>query len=309
MRLIPLERSTTQTLLGICFWDRLTDHLIGEGLQVKAQRLSSDRNQRLGKVIMGRITPSSAIAFFGLATGEIPANPEQLLWGTVPPEQLVVIDMVDLLDRFLPLSFVARLPFRGVFRGQGEWLSTSLLRPEVGVGEASGVQLWSAPSRPVPPGQAVLRAQIVVGDGENAVPAANALVRVQQSPPVPAGFDYYGLADSRGILLLPIPYPAVPDPSTPETPYPPLDRQTFALNITIQYSPFQTALPGSDLPNLESLLNQPLANIAIHRAADSTLQFESNLSVNLQFERSLILGTALSPGAAEVESVLRIQPT
>ncbi len=309
MRLVPLERSTTQTLLGICFWDRLTDHLIGEGLQVKAQRLSSDRNQRLGKVVMGRITPSSAIAFFGLATGEIPVNPEQLLWETVPPEQLVAIDMVDRLDRFLPLSFVAQLPFRGAFRGQGEWLSTSLLRPEVGVGEASGVQLWSAPSRPVPPGQAVLRAQIVVGDGENAVPAANALVRVQQSPPVPAGFDYYGLADSRGILLLPMPYPAVPDPLTPETPYPPLDRQTFALNITIQYAPFQTALPGSDFPNLESLLNQPLANIAIHRAADSTLQFESNLSVNLQFERSLILGTALSPGAAEVESVLRIQPT
>ncbi len=310
MRLIPLEHITTQTLLGIRFWDRLTDHLIGEGLQVKAQRLSSDRNQRLGKAIMGRITPSSAIAFFGLATGEIPGNTEQLLWETVPPEQLIVIDMVDQLGRFLPLSFVARLPFRGVFRGQGDWLSTSLLRPEVGVDEeASGVQLWSAPSRPVPPGQAVLRAQIVVGDGENALPAANALVRVQQSPPVPAEFDYYGLTDSRGILLLPMPYPAVPDPLTPETPYPPLDRQTFALNITIQYSLLQTTLPGSDFPNLESLLNQPLANIAIHRNADSTLQFESNLSVNLQFERSLILGTALSPGAAEVESVLRIQPT
>lgn len=307
MRLVPLERSTTQTLLGIRFWDRITDQVIAEGLQVKAQRLSSDRTQRLGKAIMGRMTPSGAIAFFGLAAGEIPAYPEQLLWETVPPEHLVVIDLVDRLDRFLPLSFVARLPFRGVFRGQGEWLSTSLLRPEVAAGEASGVQLWSAPSRPVPPGQAVLRAQIVVGDGENAVPAANALVRVQQPPPASAGFDYYGLTDSRGTLLLPMPYPAVPDPLTPETPYPPLDRQTFALNITIRYTPLQTTLPGSDFPNLESLLNQPLADIAIHRTADSTLQFESNLSVTLQFGRSLILGTALNPGAAEVESVLRIQ--
>ncbi|MEM6253926.1 MAG: hypothetical protein AAF821_13485 [Cyanobacteria bacterium P01_D01_bin.156] len=293
MNLVSLERHTTQTLLGICFWDRITNRVIVDGLRVTAQRLSDDRTQRLGRLVVGRGTSSGAIAFFGLSSAEIPADPDQLLWDTVPPEQLVVIDMVDSLNRFLPLSFVARLPFRGVFRGQGDWLVNSLLRPEVDPDQAMGVQLWSSPTRPVPPGAAVIRSQLVVGDGINAPPAAYALVHVQDSES-PEDFNYYGLTDAQGSLLLPMPYPDIPDPVPPVTDYPPLDQQTYGLTITVRHST-QTTLPGSDVPDLGALLNQPVADVATERAADDTLQFESNLSVSLQFGRSLILGTAADP--------------
>lgn len=306
MNLVPLERHTTQTLLGICFWDRLTNHVISEGLQVRAQRLSSDRTRRMSRAVMGRLTPSGTIAFFGLVPEEVPSpGTNQQLWETVLAAQWVVIDLVDRLERFLPLSFVARLPWRGAFRGQGDWLSTSLLRPEPTVNEAIGVQLWSAPTRPIRPGMATIQTQIVVGDGADAPPAAYALVRVQQD----STFDYYGLTDERGTLLLPMPYPAIPDPEPADQSYPPLDQQTFALNLTVYYTASRSPLPGSEVANLETLLRQTQVNIAVRRNPDSTLEFRPNLSVNLRFGHSLILGTALSPSVDRRESVLRIQPT
>ncbi len=191
MRLEPLERNTTQTLLGIRFWDRLTNQVVAEGLQVKAQRLTSDRTQRLGKPVMGKMTPSGAIAFFGLAAEEIPTDTDgeistdskHFLWETIPTKQWVAIDLVDRSRRFLPMSFVAQLPFRGAFRGQGDWLNTSLLRPEVGPNEAMGVQLWSASTRPAPTGFAVIRATILEGQSDDPKAARFALVRVRQISP------------------------------------------------------------------------------------------------------------------------------
>jgi hypothetical protein len=206
------------------------------------------------------------------------------------------------------MSFVAQLPLRGVFRGQGEWLGTSLLRPEVENDAAIGVQLWPAPIYSALPGQAIIRAQLAIGAGNAPPPAAYALVRVQEAT---SGFDYYGMSDRNGTLLLPMPYPAIPDPTTPDTPYPSLDQQTFALSITIQYENNRAVLPNSSVPNLEYLLNQAPANIAIHYTSDSasSLHFQSNLPINLQFGHPLVLKTALRPGANEAESVLRIQPT
>lgn len=305
MKLIPLERNTTQTLLGIRFWDRVTNRVIDDGLQVTAQRLSDDRTQRLGKIVVGKPTPSGVIAFFGLASEETPASSDPQLWDSEPAKQLVSIDLVDRLSRFLPVSFVAQLPFRGVFCGQEDWPKPPRLNPEGSPIQSIGVQLWSSPTRPVPPGQAVIRAQVVVGGGVNAPPAAYALVRVQRSL-LEDGFDHYGMTDERGTLLLPMPYPAIPDPPIGD-PYPSLDRQIFPLSVTIQYEANPSVLPSSDVPSLENLLTQSSSNIAIHRVDESTLEFRNNLPVALRFGRSLILGTAVSPGSAEVESVLRIQ--
>ncbi|PZV06024.1 MAG: hypothetical protein DCF32_10395 [Leptolyngbya sp.] len=308
MQLLPMERVTTHTLLGIRFWDRLTGQVVTDGLEVKAQRLKA-RSQRLGKPVLGRSTPSGTIAFFGLAPSERPIDADQLLWEPEPSKEDVVIDLVDRSGRFLPTSFVAQAPFKGIFRGQGDWLAsnTSLFRPEAIAEEAVGVQLWSAPTRPIPPGMAVIRAQIVIGAGADAPPAVNALVQVRATASPADGFDYYGLTDDRGILLLPIPYPPIPDPSTPETPYPPLGQQTFPLTLTIYHAPGLAQLPGSGRPDLEMLLNQPPVDIVIHRTGDE-LEFRPSLTVNLRFGRPLILGTALSSSSTEVESVLRIQP-
>lgn len=309
MQLLPIERVTTHTLLGIRFWDRLTGQVVPDGLEVKAQRIKA-RSQRLGKPVLGRVTPSGVIAFFGLFPGERPVDPDQSPWEPESSKEDVVVDLVDRSDRFLPMSFVVQAPLKGVFRGQGEGLAsdTRLFRPEAIAAEVPGVQLWSAPTRPIPPGMAVIRAQIVRGDGGDAPPADSALVRVSVAAPA-AGFDHYGLADDRGMVLLPIPYPPIPDPATPETPYPPLGQQTFPLTLRIYHAPNLGPLPGSDRPDLEVVLSQPLGNIAIHRTEAGGLEFREDMPITLQYGRSLILGTALSSSSPDAESVLRIQPT
>ena len=312
MKLIALERSQARTLLGVRFWDRLTNDIVADGLRVTAQRLTADRTQRLGQPVTGQMTPSSAIAFFGLSEYEKPAEDAPELWDTLPPEQWVVIDMVDRRSRFLPLSFLVRSPLRGVFKGQGDWLGTDLLRPEPDPDQALGVQLWSNATRPLPPGRAMIRAHLVVG--ETLAPAAYALVRVQavNPPPGSPSFDHYGLADEQGGLALPIPYPSVPEPATAGTPYPPLSQQVFPLAITVRYSPRQSSLPGSSVPDLAALLEQPDAAISLVWTADDppVLQTEPSLMTELRFGEPLILRTALGPEAdAELESVLRIVPS
>jgi len=302
MRLLPMERITTHTLLGIRFWDRLTNQVIADGLQVKAQRLSADRSQRLGKPVFGRATPSGTIAFFGLTSGERPIDPDQSPWEPGIPKEDVVIDLVDRSNRFLPMSFVVQVPFKGVFRGQGDGF-----HPEAIAEEALGVQLWSAPTRPIPPGMAVIRTQIVIGDGVDAPPAVNALAQVRAAASPAAGFDYYGLTDDRGVVLLLIPYPPIPDPSTPDTPYPPLVQQTFPLTLTVYHASNLAQLPGSDRLDLEAVLNQPPVDIAIHRTEAGGLTFGDELPITLQFGRPLIFGTALNAEGTEMESVLRIQ--
>lgn len=306
----PLEQISTQTLLGVRFWDRLIGSPVAQGLQVTAQRVdAAEPTRRLGKLVLGRVTPSGTVAFFGLAAAERPpVGSTELLWEHPPADQFVVVDLVDLRGRYLPVSFVARLPQRGPFRGEGPWLSTPLVRP-VPAAEPTGVYLWSAPSRPVPPSATSIRAQLVVGDGENPAPAAYALVEVvQPADDMAEEFRYFGLADGRGTLLLPLPYPPVPDPEGTE--FPPLAEQTFNLRLNIFYSAAaQETLPGSAVPNLATLLSQPQAQIGTHFDASEppVLQTVTSLAVDLTFDQPQVLRTAIgSPDADARESVLRI---
>lgn len=313
MKLLALERDLTHTLLGIRFWDKLTGKTVAEGLQAKAQRLSDDLLQRVGKPVFGQITPNGTIAFRGLSIAEKPAADSPDLWpepiADLMPNQLVAVDVVDQKSRFIPLSFVARLPFRGAFVGEGDWLGTALHRPTQPDGDAPGIQLWSAPARTLPPGRAVIRAQLVEGLSNR--PAAFALVRSQlRTQPSPQSrlppFDHYGLTDSQGQLLLPMPYPAIPEPDNAADPYPPLDQQQFELTISVQYAPNQPRLPGSSTPNLDTLLTQPTAQIGTRVLASTPpeLSAQNSLPVTLKFDTPLILRTSETPD----QSVLRIQP-
>ena len=287
MKLARLERIATQTLLGIRFWDRLIASPITDGLYVTAQRLSDDRSQRLGRAVIGRGTPSGAIAFFGLAAEEyVGDEPHQQIWATVPSNRLIAIDLIDRLGRYLPMSFVAQLPFQGAFRGRGDWLTTPLLRPIPNEGEEMGVYLWSAPTRSLPSNYAGIYAQIVVGaDGELA-PASHALVEVSQSMDgmtMPGTFQYFGITDSQGMLTLPLPYPPISDPDNGS--YPPLEQQLFPLDITVRYnSTEQETLSHSAVPNLESIFTQSPADIGINWNTEtgSVLQTSSSLRAVLR---------------------------
>lgn len=312
MKLIPMERIASQTLLGIRFWDRLLEQSVTDGLYVRAQRLSDDRPQRLGHVVIGQATPGGVIAFHGLHPAErAPADPDQQMWANPPSQRLIVVDVIDRRRRYLPLSFIVRIPLnaRGAFKGQGDWLGVPLLYPPVPDSEAPGVYLWNAPSRPALDSRAEIYAQIVTGTGVKPAAAPYALVEVAEvvndaSEPL----RYAGIADENGILRLPLPYPPIAEPEGDH--YPPLQEQSFALNITVHYqASHQAKLPGSDAPNLETLLTQPQAQIGTHwnTAAPPVLQTSLTLEQSLRFGQPLILRTALGSND-ETESFLRILP-
>jgi hypothetical protein len=330
MRLIPLERITTQTLLGIRFWDRLLERPVTDGLYVRAQRLSDDLTQRLGRVVIGQATPGGVIAFSGLHSAErVSSDPADQMWENPPAQRFIAVDVVDRRERYLPLSFVVRIPLneRGAFKGRGDWLDEPLIFPPVPDGQEPGVYLWSAPARPALDGRAVIYAQIVIGDGEEPAAAPYALVAVTEvvsAPPargrgrgraaepeaVTGPLRYAGIADENGILRLPLPYPPVAEPEGDH--YPPLQEQTFALNVTVHYQPGQqTKLPGSEVPNLAALLTQAQAQIGTHWNTDDPPALQTNLTLekSLRFGQPLILRTALgSADADETESFLRIVP-
>lgn len=313
-----LERVATRTLLGIRFWDRLLNQPVVDGLHVRAQRLSDDRSRRLGRVVVGHPVPGGVIAFAGLHSAELVAiDPESQSWPAMPLPRLVAIDLVDRQRRYLPLSFVARVPpdGPGPFKGRGSWLSTPLLYPPSLAGEEPGVYLWAAPGYPAPPGRAVIHAQLVVGEAEHPPPASYALVEVTQISNGPGGgpaspLRYAGIADENGILTLALPYPSLPDP--PDGVYPALQSQTFLLRVEVYYQTSQPALPGSPVPNLELLLSQARARIGSHwsNGTSPVLRPKPRLKYFLRYGRPLVLRTGIgSPIAAETESFLRIQPT
>ncbi|HLV35075.1 MAG TPA: hypothetical protein VKY59_08185 [Spirillospora sp.] len=328
MKLIPMERITIQTLLGIRFWDRLLERPVTDGLYVRAQRISDDLTQRLGRVVIGQATGGGVIAFSGLHPAErVSSDPADQMWENPPAPRFVVVDVVDRRERYLPLSFVVRIPLdeRGPFRGRGNWLDEPLIFPPVPDGEEPGVYLWSAPGRPALDGRAMIYAQIVVGDGEEPEPAPYALVTVTaviSAPPArgrgrgrnaaaaPGPLRYAGIADENGILTLPLPYPPVAEPEGDH--YLPLREQAFGLNVTVHYQPDQqTKLPGSDVPNLAALLTQAQAQIGTHWNTDDppALQTDLTLEKSLRFGQPLILRTAFgSADADETESFLRIVP-
>ncbi len=304
MKLVPMERLTTQTLLGIQFWDSAIDRPVSDGLKVKAQRLSDDRSFRLGRSVVGRATPSGVIAFFGLASEErVEDDPKKQIWDMVPPTRLIAIDLEDTQRRYLPMSFVAQMPHRGAFKGTGDWLKTPLLRPIPKVGDEKGVYLWSAPSRSVVSTLAVIRAQIALGNGENPPTAKYALVEAIPSIQVVGSpKSYFGLTDSQGTLLLPFSYPP-PQPAGNFN-YPSLDKQTFKLTITVRYeSKDRSQLPGSDVLNLETILQQKPANIITQL---NPLKSANSMLVDLKFGRTYILQTMKTD--KKPDSYLRIKP-
>jgi hypothetical protein len=260
------------------------------------------------------------VAFFGLSAAERPpVGSSELLWENPPDNQFVAVDVADLQGRYLPMSFVVRMPHRGPFLGEefpqsaALWLETPLLRPIPTAGEAPGVYLWSMPTRAVPVSATAIRAQLVVGDGENPPPAAYALAEVvQPADGTTPEFRYFGMADDRGVLLLPFPYPPIPNPPGEEMTFPPLAQQTFNLNLNIYYdAAAQETLPGSSVPNLVTLLTQSPAQIGTHfdDSESPVLQTVSSLAIDLTFDQPRVLRTAIgSPDADTQESVLRILP-
>jgi len=147
-----LERLTLVTPLGVQFWDEVSGSIIADGLSVTTYPASNPARRvpgfpnRSGTYVMQNLP--------GLRDFENGAGDAEF-WDNLDPLSRLpfVIEVVDYTRRFQPFLFSADLPVRGLFTL--ECVSGSppdKARPVV--------PLYSAPSRAVPGGMAVLRSSL-----------------------------------------------------------------------------------------------------------------------------------------------------
>jgi hypothetical protein len=282
------------TPLGIQFWDAASDTPVSDGLTVTAQRTKGDYFS-----VPAKRTPSGIYAFQGLPHLRAVEDPSQHGSASSPPQAFeYVVAIEDHLGRFLPMVFGVTLPlgYRGLF------LSVPLSSLPGGAGRA---YLFSAPTRPVPPGMAAIRADL--WDHEAAAPAAHAAVQVEL-----AGMQWTAVASERGAFLLVVPYPTVARlqlGSPPGSGQPGFGAQTWPVTISVQCQPAKLRYPLTekrditwpwmDTPSLKSILyEQGPALIWFSESQPPVAAWTTNLT----FGQELVLRTQLA-GSQQASSL------
>lgn len=277
-----LERLTRTALLGVRPWDFATGRAVTDGLSLTDVRHG----------VQARANGSGVFAFHDLPSlhDSAFAAGDQAFWDSPPASGDFTLELSDHQLRFLTFRFDARAPARGLFR---EDCGPTASPPELDV---PGVPLFSAPSRPVPPGMAAVSADLWDLDAD--APAAWAVLELTP----PGGPTTRGVADGRGCVLVPLAYPEPPwQDSSPPPGARSLSEQTWPLELAVRYEP---AGAGPPLPDPASGVAPDLCAVLAqgHATALAAVSPMSPLTAaTLAFGRRLTLRT---PG----HSVLFVTP-
>jgi hypothetical protein len=288
METIVLERLTRVAPFGVRFWDPVLNHAITDGLSVTAYpfdnsaRRSALTPNRSGVHVLHHAPGLEAFTF---GAGDEP------FWENLPPVRRFVIEVTDTQRRFHPAAFIAALPIRGLFGWDDPSTSPrSTFQPLV--------PLYSALSRSVPQGMAVMRTEL--WDARNDGPAAWAVVetQIERQGPLRA------VADERGRVAAIFPYPepvlgsvASPLRSPPGDGSRPLTEQTWPVQFRVFYSP---RIPASRFLPLDDVLSQAPATVLASLSPplplpELRLAFGKELIVKSQLRSELLVIPAGSP--------------
>jgi hypothetical protein len=283
------EQRSIFALLGLCFWDPVCDRQVCDGLFVTAwpERDYSSTTEAFK-------TPSGKYAFRGLpGLHEFEyRNTRRSEIGSPPRSKRFVVKVIDEQWRFLPFAFYVDLPLPAPAPNLFSLPCFNELYPHSSPSSPpetdSRFYLFSALTRTVSPGVAVVRAQLKIEDknrpGEY-LDAANAVLEVTAG-----GKKWYGISDYKGSAAVFFPYPAL-DHASPPYSTEPLYRQKWNISVGVQYSENQNLIEdketeGRALPDINEILKQPKVNVLL---AKNTIVPE--LAEELQFGRELVLRT------------------
>jgi hypothetical protein len=291
-----LERHTIVCPFGVRFYDPVTRSSIGEGLRVTARPPGRHSPKR-----EAHLTRSDVFAFQnlpGLRDAEV-GRGDALFWDSfdqgVSRRRAFVIEVEDSWRRFLPFSFMAELPHRGLFELPCLESPPSLVDLPV-----AGVPLFSSPTRSVPGGIAVVRAQIAEF-GTNR-PAAGALLEIEASSASMPATRALGLADNEGRVVVIFPYPELAPPPSQRLSPPgggqSLSSREWSLNVRVFWG---SVSEGEELPDLCALLSdqperEPLGTIShLGRLPVQTLRYGRELILRSEETLSVLF---ISPAAS-----------
>lgn len=209
-------------------------------------------------------------------------------WTANPPRLDFVLEVRDAAGRFLPESLRVKLPQRHPL---GLAIGSPIASPPVfQTGDDTAfLPLYSAASRPVPEGMAVLRAELWDADAKE--PAAWAMVEATAGEQRTVA----GLADAGGRVMLPLPYPkpvvalgsplGSPPGGSPGTGGP-ITQQSWPVTFTVRYGR-RTPAPGiPGVPDLADVLTQPAVT-----AWQETSRTTAWTSATLRYGRELVLAS------------------
>ncbi len=274
------ERTTVFTPLGIRFWDPVRDTQVSDNLTITA------RSETVYSSVTTAFPTTSGVYAFqglpGLYAIEHPVG--DLVRATSPPNpKSFIIEVKDQQRRFLPVVFSVDLPlpYKGIlsFTAENSPPGDSLPR----------VYLFSAPTRPVSPGMAVVRGCLVEYATQR--PAAHVMLEIQVE-----GKKWYGLADERGCVAVLFPYPTIVSllgASLPDTTRVPLYEQRWELTMRVHYAPAVLEPPGAEIPYLDSICKQrkQIPAVMYPTRIGSAPTPVTEWTVDLVFGQELILRT------------------
>jgi hypothetical protein len=233
---VLLERLERRCALGIRFRDLATQEMVMDGLDVSGYPVGAPRS-----AASAQVNRSGVWAFPGLSglRGYEFGTEEVADWKSTPGLRRFQVEVRDLFCRFLPCSFEAEVPSTGLFK-----FAAQTSPPGFG----PDVPLFSAPSRIVPPGYAVVRMELAAGDASQ--PAAWALVKATTSVRG-KNVQALGLADDRGAAAIILPWP---EPASLALTSPPGSLNVAAQGWTFEFSAWhEFGAPPTDMANLDSV--------------------------------------------------------
>lgn len=279
-----IERLSLVSPLGVRFRDEATGAIVCDGLNVMAypKRIPELKVQAVANslgVYLFRNVPG--LRDFEHGTGNTD------FWQKSQPKNDFFIEVVDTERRFQSFRFPVKLPRHGIFSWQcGENPPSPPSVPEI-------VPLYSATTRPVPDGMAVIRAQLWNPVAQTYAAGAVLEALVPKRPPV------RGFTDTSGRVALLFPYPEPVEflfgSRSPTSPVEPLSKQSWSVQLQAAYEPQD---PKQPIPNLCTILMQRPAHLWEDEAHTKPFQGEK-----LHFGQELVVRSTDSK-----ESVLFITP-
>jgi hypothetical protein len=283
-----LEWVSRVTPLGVRFRDAVTRRTVEDDLVAIVYPASERELSRTGVINRAGIFVFRDI--FGLHAFETAEGDNtrdfagsDAFWNPLSPPSRYdyTLEVRDPARRFLPFTLPVKLPQRSLL---GITFHSPLSSPLLGQtgGPGAFVPVFSAPTRTAPEGMIALRAEIVDTGTSPGGPIAAAYAVIEAR----AGDEpiVTGVADERGRILLPLPYPkpVITLGSMPTTNVP-LQDQTWTVDFTVRYRRRATVPP---LMELYDVLSQPAVT-----AWQTTALTTPWTQTTLAFGRELLLAT------------------
>jgi hypothetical protein len=271
------------------FWDPVTDTQVRDDLNVTATPPTP-----YAQAVQAVRTPSGNYAFHGLPGLHDIEYPKDDHSPRTRRKISLIIRVEDGQRRYLPFafSFEEEVPL-----APGElWNNEIFHGPALASPPGAGlpvIHLFSAPTRPVPPGMAAIRGSLT--DHARRKGASHAVLRVSVK-----GKDWVGMANDRGDAVVCLPFPT-PEPAfSSSSPPRPAPLQEWKLSVGIGYSPdslnyLPAAPPGAESagaagwPDLGSILKQQPALIWRDEPPSAGAVFE--FTGHLAYGQELVLRT------------------